>query len=117
MAFEFLMGNLLLARDLTAARALMPAIRFLHGPAYETADGRRRTPRYYQEAMAMFRDATGQPLELQSFAIDPETLNQITVFKRLMSQSPGREAAMQAAWSRFRDSYFFYYVFGPGDYR
>jgi hypothetical protein len=34
-----------------------------------------------------------------------------------MDQSPTREAARDAAWSNFRDSYFFYFVFGPGDYR
>ena len=117
MAFEFLMGNYLLARDLPAARTLMPRIRDMTGPAYQSPDGGRRTPRYYQEAMAMYGDVTGTRVELEGFEIDPETVNRMAVFKRVMSQSAGRDSAMQAAWSRFRDSYFFYFVFGPGDYR
>ena len=117
MAFEFLMGNHLLARDLPAARALMPRIRQMSGAAYMGSNGRRRTPRHYQEAMAMYGDANGKPVELEGLEIEPETFNRMAVFKRLMSQSAGKDAAMQAAWSRFRDSYFFYYVFGPGDYR
>jgi hypothetical protein len=117
MAFEFLMGNYLLARDLPAARALVPRIRYMTGAAYEGPDGRRRTPRHYQEAMAMYGDAAGKPVEVEGLEIEPETLNRMAVFKRLMSQSAGKEAAMQSAWSRFRDTYFFYYVFGPGDYR
>ena len=117
MAFEFLMGNYLLARDLAGARALMPRIRYMTGLAYETPDGKRRTPRHYQEAMAMYGDAGGKPVVLDGFEIEPETLSRMAVFKWLMSQSANRDAAMQAAWSRFRDSYFFYFVFGPGDYR
>jgi hypothetical protein len=108
MAFEFLMGNYLLARDLAGARALMPRL---------PQTGTGRTPRHYQEAMAMYADAAGQPVAVDGFAIEPETLNRMAVFKRLMSQSAGRDAAMRAAWDRFRDSYFFYFVFGPGDYR
>jgi hypothetical protein len=117
MAFEFLMGNYLLARDLASARALMPGIRYLSGPAYQTPGGKRRTPRYYQEAMAMYGDGAGRPVVVEGLEIEPETLNRMAVFKRVMSQSPGRDAAMQAAWTNFRDSYFFYFVFGPGDYR
>ena len=117
MAFEFLMGNYLLARDLLSARALMPRIRHMTGPAYERPDGKRRTPRHYQESMAMYGDGAGKPVDLEGLEIEPGTLSRMAVFKRLMSQSAGRDAAMQAAWSGFHDSYFFYYVFGPGDYR
>ena len=117
MAFEFLMGNSLLARDLPGVRALLPRMRQLSGPAYETPDGRRRTPRHYQEAFAMYMDAAGEQPVIDGVEIEPETLNRMAIFKRIMSQSAGRNAAMQAAWSRFRDTYFFYYVFGPGDYR
>jgi hypothetical protein len=38
-------------------------------------------------------------------------------FKRTVTQVFTREAAMQAAWNDFRDTYFFYFAFGPGDYR
>jgi hypothetical protein len=109
MAFEFLMGNYLIARDLNGARALMPRIARI--------DYGGRTPRHYQEAMAMYADGTGQPVVIEGVTVESDTLNRMAVFKRLMSQSAGREAAMRAAWDRFRDSYFFYFVFGPGDYR
>ncbi len=65
----------------------------------------------------MYGDAAGKPVAPDGFEIEPETLSRMAVFKWIMSQSAGRDAALQAAWSRFRDSYFFYYVFGPGDYR
>jgi hypothetical protein len=117
MAFEFLMGNYLLARDLQGARNLMPHIRNMSGAAYQAPGGRRHTPRHYQEAMAMYGDGSGTAVSLEGLEIEPETLSRMAVFKRIMSQSPGKDAAMQAARERFHDSYFFFYVFGPGDYR
>jgi len=117
MAFEFLMGSYLVARDMAAAVAAMPRIKDISGPAYIGPDGRRRTPRHYQEAMAMYAASTGQPVNINGLEIQPETMARLAVFKRIMDQSPTREAARDAAWSSFRDSYFFYFVFGPGDYR
>jgi hypothetical protein len=117
MAFEFLMGTYLLARDGAAVSALMPRIADLNGPAYMGPDGKRRTPRYYQEAMAIFADMTGKPANIEGVEIQPETIERMNAFKRIVSQSPGREAARQASWEGFRDTYFFYALFGPGDYR
>jgi hypothetical protein len=117
MAFEYLMGNYLLARDLAAARALAPRIQNMTGPAYESPGGKRRTPRHYQEAMALYADTGGKPVEAGAFEIEPGTLERMTVFKRIMAGSPSREAAKAAAWETFRHTYFFYFVFGPGDYR
>ncbi len=117
MAFEFLMGSYLVARNMAAIGTAMPRIKGISGPAYIGPDGRRRTPRHFQEAMAMYADATGLPVNIDGFEIQPETMARMAVFKRLMTQSPTREAAREVAWSSFRDSYFFYVVFGPGDYR
>jgi hypothetical protein len=117
MAFEFLMGSYLLARDVPAIVAAMPRIKDISGPAYIGPDGRHRTPRHFQEAMAMYAGSTGQPVNIEGLDIQPETMARMAVFKRIMDQSPTREAAREAAWSNFRDSYFFYFVFGPGDYR
>ena len=117
MAFEFLMGSYLVARNVDAAVAAMPRIKDITGPAYLGPDGRRRTPRHFQEAMAMYAATTGQPVNIDGFEIQPEPMARMAVFKRIMDQSPTKEAARDAAWSGFRDSYFFYFVFGPGDYR
>jgi hypothetical protein len=117
MAFEFLMGSYLVARDMGAINATMPRIKDITGPAYIGPNGRRRTPRHFQEAMAMYADATGQPVNIDGLEIQPETMARLAVFKRIMAHSPTREAAREAAWSDFRYSYFFYVVFGPGDYR
>jgi hypothetical protein len=117
MAFEFLMGSYLVARNMAAIVATMPRIRDMTGPAYIGSDGRRRTPRHFQEAMAMYAGVTGQPVNIQGLEIQPETMARLAVFKRIMERSPTREAARDAAWSGFHDSYFFYLVFGPGDYR
>jgi hypothetical protein len=117
MAFEFLMGSYLVARNMDAIVAAMPRIEDISGPAYIGPDGRRRTPRHFQEAMAMYAGVTGQPVNIEGLEIQPEIMARMAVFKRIMDQSPTREAARDAAWSSFRDSYFFYLVFGPGDYR
>jgi len=117
MAFEFLMGSYLVARDMAAAVAAMPRINDMTGPAYIGPGGRRRTPRHFQEAMAMVAASTGQSVNIDGLEIQPETMARMAVFKRIMDHSPSREAAREAAWSNFRDSYFFYFVFGPGDYR
>jgi hypothetical protein len=117
MAFEFLIGSYLVARDVPALVAAMPRIKDISGPAYIGPDGRRRTPRHYQEAVAMYAGVTGQPVNIDGIEIQPEIMARMAVFKRIMDQSPTKEAARDAAWSNFRDSYFFYFVFGPGDYR
>lgn len=117
MAFEFLMGSYLVARNVPALVAAMPRIKDITGPAYIGSDGRRRTPRHFQEAMAMYAGSTGQPVNIEGLDIQPETMARLAVFKRIMDQSPTKEAAREAAWTNFRDSYFFYFVFGPGDYR
>jgi len=62
-------------------------------------------------------DFSGVSVAIDGFEIETDTLNRMVVFKRIMSQSSGNAAAKEAAWSRFHDSYFFYLVFGPGDYR
>ncbi len=117
MAFEFLMGRRLLARDMAAVRALMPRIKDMTGPAYAGPGGERRTPLRYQEAMAIYADVTGAAVNIEGFEIQPETIQRAAAFKAIVSQFPARETAMQAAWDGFRDTYFFYFAFGPGDYR
>ncbi len=117
MAFEFLMGSYLLDRNLPAASALMAHIRDMSGPAYINPDGTRRTPRYFQEAMALYTAMSGNAIAAEGFHIDQQTMDRMAAFRQLMLQAPTREAGMQLAWNSFRDSYFFYATFGPGDYR
>jgi hypothetical protein len=117
MAFEFLMGNYLLARDMVAVNALMPRIAGMTGPAYADPDGKRRTPRHYQEAMALYASVTGQAVHMEGMEIEAGTIERMEAFKRTVTQVFTREAAMHAAWNDFRDTYFFYFAFGPGDYR
>ena len=117
MAFEFLMGGYLLARSMEAVSALMPGIKDMTGPAYVGPDGGRRTPRHYQEAMAIYAGSTGRPVDIEGFEIQPETLQRAAAFSRIVAQAPTKEAAMQATWSLFRDTYFYYFAFGAGDYR
>jgi hypothetical protein len=117
MAFEFLMGNYLLARDMVAVHALMPRMAGMTGPAYVEPGGKRRTPRHYQEAMALHAGVTGQAVHMEGVEIEAGTLARMEAFKRTVSQVFTKEAAMHAAWDDFRDTYFFYFAFGPGDYR
>jgi hypothetical protein len=108
-AFEFLMAARLAARDLAGVAALMPRLKDVNGG--------RRTPRHYQEAMAMYADNLGRLPAIDGFAIESETLNRMAVFKRIVQTGPTRDAAFQSAWESFRHSYFFYFAFGTGDYR
>ncbi len=108
MAFEFLMAARLAARDLPGVAALMPWLKDL---------GLGRTPRHYQEAMAMYAENAGGLPAIDGFAMESDTLNRLAVFKRIVRQGPTRDAAFQGAWESHRRSYFFYFVFGPGDYR
>lgn len=117
MAFEFLMGDYLLARDMLAVHALMPRIANMTGPAYLDSNGRRRTPRLYQEAMAIYANATGEAVRMNGLEVQPETEERFETFKKTVRQYVTRESAMQSVWNDFRDSYFFYFTFGPGDYR
>jgi hypothetical protein len=117
MAFEFLMGNYLLARDGAAVSALMPRIKDMTGPAYVGPGGRRRTPLHYQEAMAIFADMTGKLPAIEGLEVEPETIRRMAAFKQLISQFPSKDAARAAAWDNYRNTYFFYALFGPGDYR
>ena len=117
MAFEFLMGNYLLARDMVAVNALMPRIANMTGAAYVERGGKRRTPRHYQEAMSLYASLTGKAVHMEGIEIEAETIKRMDAFKRTVTQVFTREAAMHAAWNDFRDTYFFYFAFGPGDYR
>lgn len=117
MAFEFLMGSCLRTGNLEAARALMPHIKDMTGPAYVGPDGKRRTPRHYEEAMAAYAAMSGTSVNIEGLEVGPETAQRLAAFNRIIELTPGREFARQAAWNDFRDSYFFYMVFGPGDYR
>jgi hypothetical protein len=117
MAFEFLMSIYLRARNLDAIAALMPHIKDMTGPAYIGRDGKRRTPRLYQEAMAMYSAASGKTVDMEGFEIQPEVFERMADFRMITDQVSSKELAMQIAWNGFRHSYFFYAAFGPGDYR
>jgi hypothetical protein len=60
---------------------------------------------------------TGKTVQIEGLEIEPETLQRMATFRLVASQSPSKEAAKQATWDNFRDTYFFYVSFGPGDYR
>lgn len=116
-AFELLMAQYMLYPDLERARKLMSKIKDMTGPAYVGPDGRRRTPQHYQEAMAIYADKTGQPVNIPGFEIEPQTLQRMKEFQSIMASHRDRDSALKALWDKYRDSYFFYMVFGPGDYR
>jgi hypothetical protein len=117
LAFEFLMGHYLLACDLQGVARLAPRIIDMTGPAYIGPDGRRRTPRLYQEAMSLYALTTGQKPEIEGFEIQPETLRRMEAFRQVMVRSAVKEIAVEAARGEFRNTYFFYFTFGAGGYQ
>jgi hypothetical protein len=116
IAFEYEMAQLMLSNDLTGLRKLAPQIKNMTGPAYVTPDGRRRTPVYFQEALAISCDKAG-PLKIEGFEIESNTLRRMAEFKTIMSMYPDRQKALSAVAWKFRNTYFYYNCSGPGGIR
>ncbi|MCL6543586.1 MAG: DUF6057 family protein [Bryobacteraceae bacterium] len=112
MAFEFLMGYYLLNRDLQGFRGLAPRIAEMAGPGYVRPSGVRRTPRHYQEALALFIEMTGSSEKIAGVEIEPETVSRTARFKQVVARAGGKRAAMLEAREGFGDTYLYYYAFG-----
>ena len=91
------------------------------GPAYVGPDGRRRTPRHYQEAMAIYAgSAPARPVDIEGFEIQPETHGQRGGCLQAGSwtQSPHQGSGHAGDVEPVSGTaYFYYFAFGAGDYR
>jgi hypothetical protein len=104
MAFEYLMAEYLLRRDLQAFVLDLGRLREF---------GFTRLPRCYQEAVVLREGTTGRAVDTAGWAVSDATWADYREFCRVVAMYPGnRDAARAAAAPRFGRTYFYYYTFG-----
>jgi len=105
MAFEYMMAyNLLNGRLQQIARQIHRLKDF----------GHTRLPRYYEEALTLYSNTSGDKLDLGSWKPRPEMLKQFNEFAAQFQRAGGvrnKAAAQQALRNRFGDTYLYYYAF------
>ncbi len=106
MAFEYLMAHYLLTRNLDG---IAKNINRLDQFDYT------RIPRYYEEALLLRSGLQGAPPNVKGRTISAEAVRCFREFSQVRGLG-GRDARAAAAAvpAQYRDTYFFYYFFGPG---
>ena len=105
MAFEYLMAWYMLNKHLGK---LVQNFERLQDFDY------RELPTHYEEAALIYIYGTGKSLNLSGYQANPQKRRQIEDFSRLIN-SYGRDknAAFNEASKKFRNTYFFYYMYAP----
>jgi hypothetical protein len=107
MAFEYLMAYYMLNKQLGK---LVQNLERLHDFDY------RELPTHYEEAALIYAYATKKPLYLGGYLSSPQKRQQIEDFSRILSSYGGdKQAASKELSEKFRDTYFFYYMYAPSD--
>jgi hypothetical protein len=105
MAFEYLMAWYMLNRYLGI---FVQKIELLPDLGYA------ELPTHYEEAALIYMYGTGKPLQLNGYLSSPQKRRQIEEFTRLRnSYGRDKQAASKELSKKFRNTYFFYYVFAP----
>jgi len=105
MAFEYLMAWYMLNRYLGI---FVQKIELLPDLGYA------ELPTHYEEAALVYVYGTRKPLHLNGYLSSPQKRRQIEDFTRLLSSYGGdKQAASKELSKNFRNTYFFYYIFGP----
>ncbi len=104
MAFEYLMSYYLLANNL---EAVVGKINLLGEMGY------KKIPRHYEEAILIYTAGLNKQYELKNYQISSETRKRFEEFNRILNveHQGDREAAFDEL-VKYRDSYFFYYLYG-----
>ena len=109
MAFEYLMGYLLLNRRLEEAVGNLSRL-----SDFDYAG----IPRSYEEAILIYQLETRNRVNLYGRSISPQTLERFRGFCQILNNYAGNLAgARQALVKDYEDTYFFYWMFGPGGAR
>ncbi|MBA7694991.1 hypothetical protein ES703_103608 [subsurface metagenome] len=105
MAFEYLMAWYMLNRYLGI---FVQKIELLPDLGYA------ELPTNYEEAALIYVYGTRKPLHLNGYLSSPQKRRQIEDFSRILSGYGGdKQAASKELSKNFRNTYFFYYIFGP----
>ena len=107
MAFEYLMTWYMLNKHLGK---LVQNFDRLHDFDY------RELPRHYEEAALIYVYGTRKSLNLSGYQPNPQKRQQIEDFSRLINSYGGnKKAAFNELSKKFRNTYFFYYMYAPPD--
>jgi hypothetical protein len=105
MAFEYLMAWYMLKRHLgkfVQRIELMPDL------------GYAELPTHYEEAALIYVSGTRKPLSLSDYPPNPQIQRRIEDFSRILNAYGGnKQAALNDLSKRFRNTYFFYYMYPP----
>jgi hypothetical protein len=76
----------------------------------------REIPTHYEEAALIYVYGTGKPIQLDGYQSNPEKRQQIEDFSRLFnSYGRDKQAAFKELSTKFRNTYFFYYMYATID--
>jgi hypothetical protein len=107
MAFEYLMTWYLLNKHLGKFVQKIELVRDL---------GYTEIPVHYEEAALIYVYGTRKPLFLSDYESNPQIRRQIEEFSRILSGYGGDKiAAANELSKKFRNTYFFYYMYAPSD--
>jgi len=105
MAFEYLMARYMLKKHLGK---LVQNMERLQDFKY------RELPTHYEEAALIYIYGTGKPLKLSGYQPSPQLRQHIEDFTRILSSYGGnKQAAFKELSKKFRNTYFFYYMYAP----
>jgi len=105
MAFEYLMAWYLLNKNLN---------KFVQNLGRLQDFDYRELPTHFEEAALIYVYGTGKPIQLDGYQSNPEKRRQIEEFSRLLnSYGRDKKAAFNELSRKFRNTYFFYYMYAP----
>jgi hypothetical protein len=105
MAFEYLMAWYMLNKNLGK---LVLNLERLQDFDY------RELPTHYEEAALIYIYGTGKPLNLSGYQPSPQKRREIEDFTRIINSYKGdKQAASEELAKKFRNTYFYYYMYAP----
>jgi hypothetical protein len=105
MAFEYLMAWYMLNKNLSKLVQNCARLQDFDYP---------ELPKHYEEAFLIYVYGTGKPLNLSGYQPNPQKRRQIEDFTRILdSHGRDKQAAFRELSKKFRNTYFFYYIYAP----
>ncbi len=107
MAFEYLMAWYMLTRHLD---------NFVKNIERLKDFGYPQIPTHYEEASLVYVAGTGKPFHISGYRVSDTLRQRIEDFGRILSNySQDKRAAYSELASKYRDTYFFYFLYAPSE--